>query len=340
MSLSFDEFVQQLESRDLVPARKLKELLARQETPLADAQALAKALIRQGLLTKFQATAAYNGRLKKLVLGDYVLFDKLGEGGMGVVYKARHRRMDRIVAIKMLPAAAMKKPALIERFYREVRAAARLSHPNIVTAYDAGEHDGTHYLVMEFIEGHDLAEIVREHGQMSVAQAVECILQAARGLEYAHQQNVVHRDIKPSNLILAISGQPSANLKSQISNLKSQISNLKSQIPNPKSQIPNRQSAIGNRQSAIGNREGARHGAGSFGRRPFQPTHSHRSTAVDRHRANHGHRRLHEPRTGRGYAACRSSLRCLQSGVYVVLVADRASSLRGRDDGQQDLGAS
>jgi formylglycine-generating enzyme required for sulfatase activity len=92
---------------------------------------------------------------------------------------------------------------LIERFYREVRAAARLSHPNIVTAYDAGEQDGTHYLVMELVEGGDLAEVVRRHGALPVAQAVECIVQAAAGLEYAHQQNVVHRDLKPSNLILA-----------------------------------------------------------------------------------------------------------------------------------------
>ncbi|MDA1053190.1 MAG: protein kinase [Planctomycetota bacterium] len=223
MSLSFDEFVKQLEGSHLVSSRQLQELLAHHDAPPADGQALAKALIRKGLLTKFQATAAYNGRLKKLVLGEYVLLDKLGEGGMGVVYKAWHRRMDRIVALKTLPAAALKKPELVERFYREVRAAAKLSHPNIVTAHDAGEYDGTHYLVMEYVEGHDLAEVVREQGRMSVAQAVEFILQAARGLEYAHQQNIVHRDIKPSNLIVAFSGQPSANPQSKIENQKSAI---------------------------------------------------------------------------------------------------------------------
>ena len=90
----------------------------------------------------------------------------------------------------------------MERFRREVQALARLSHPNIVAVHDAGEADGTHFYVMDLVDGEDLARLVREHGPMPVEQALDCILQAARGLEYAHAQGIVHRDIKPSNLIL------------------------------------------------------------------------------------------------------------------------------------------
>ena len=107
---------------------------------------------------------------------------------------------------RCLPAAAMKSPDAVERFYREVQAAAKLSHPNIVAAHDASEHEGIHYLVMEYVDGKDLAAIVQEQGPLSVAQAVECILQAARGLEYAHAKGIVHRDIKPSNLLLTPNG--------------------------------------------------------------------------------------------------------------------------------------
>ena len=96
----------------------------------------------------------------------------------------------------------MKQAGAVERFHREVEAAAKLSHPNIVTAYDAGEHQGMHYLAMEYVEGKDLASIVKDRGPLGVREAVECVLQAARGLQYAHEQGIVHRDIKPGNLLL------------------------------------------------------------------------------------------------------------------------------------------
>ncbi len=119
-----------------------------------------------------------------------------------MVLKARHRRMDRVVALKTLPPHAMREPEAVQRFYREVKAAARLVHPNIVTAYDAGEQEGIHYLVMEYVEGQDLATLVKEHGPLPVAQALDCLIQAGRGLAYAHSQGVIHRDIKPGNLLV------------------------------------------------------------------------------------------------------------------------------------------
>lgn len=135
-------------------------------------------------------------------LGDYTLLEIIGSGGMGTVYKAIHRPMDRLVALKTLPPALTESPDALRRFRREAQAVARLSHPNIVVAHDAGEADGVHFLVMELIDGEDLARLVRDQGPLPVEQAVDFLLQAARGLEYAHGVGVIHRDIKPSNLLL------------------------------------------------------------------------------------------------------------------------------------------
>jgi serine/threonine protein kinase len=121
---------------------------------------------------------------------------------MGQVFQARHRTMDRIVALKVLPQEAVRSPRAVERFRREVKAAAKLSHPNIVTAYDAGAHEGIHYLVMEYVDGQDLGRVLVEGGPLPVDRAVDYILQAAQGLEYAHTEGIVHRDIKPGNLLL------------------------------------------------------------------------------------------------------------------------------------------
>ena len=167
---------------------------------------LAQELFRCKRLTRFQVHAVYQGKTRGLVVGNYVVLDKLGQGGMGQVYTARHTRMDRVVAIKVLPAAATKSPEAVKRFQREVKAAARLTHPHIVTAYDADEYRGVHFLVMEHVDGQDLASLVREKGPLPVKQAVDCIVQAARGLEYAHHQGVIHRDIKPHNLLLNTQG--------------------------------------------------------------------------------------------------------------------------------------
>jgi formylglycine-generating enzyme required for sulfatase activity len=141
-----------------------------------------------------------------LVLGDYSGLHPIGAGGMGTVYKAVHRHMERVVALKVVREDAVASPDAIARFQREVKAAARLEHPNIVTAYDAGEQRGICYLVMEFVDGCDLARHVREQGPLAVEQAVDCAIQAARGLGYAHQQGMIHRDIKPANLMLGRSG--------------------------------------------------------------------------------------------------------------------------------------
>ena len=135
-------------------------------------------------------------------IGDYDIQEELGAGGMGRVYKGVHRLMGRVVAVKVLRASIRNHPTARLRFEREVRAAAQLTHPNIVTAYDAREDNGVLYLVSEFVDGTDLAKLIREKGPLRPRHAVSHILQAAQGLRYAHEQGMVHRDIKPSNLLI------------------------------------------------------------------------------------------------------------------------------------------
>src|SRR5262249_11574204 len=129
----------------------------------------------------------------------------LGTGGMGAVYKAEHRLMKRLVALKVINEELIAKPAAVERFRREVEAAARLSHPNIVTAHDAEQIGNAHFLVMEFVEGTSLDRIVKNQGPLSVATACDYVRQAALGLQHAFERGMVHRDIKPQNLMLTSS---------------------------------------------------------------------------------------------------------------------------------------
>ena len=135
-------------------------------------------------------------------LGNYGILDTIGQGGMGTVFRAEHRRMLREVALKVLSPNIFKNPQAIQRFHRETRVAAKLTHPNIVTAYDADEYQGVHFLVMEIVEGTTLSALVQSSGPLPVKTAVEYIVQAARGFDYAHSKGIVHRDIKPGNLML------------------------------------------------------------------------------------------------------------------------------------------
>lgn len=169
-----------------------------------DARLLADSLIQQGKLTRYQAHMLLVGKPRGLVFDTYVILEKLGQGGMGMVFKAQHRRMKRLVALKVLSPAITKNPNAVQRFQREVEAAAKLIHPNIVAAYDADEAKDVHFLVMEFVEGSDLSKLVKKNGPLQVGQAVQCIIQAAHGLLHAHQSGIIHRDIKPHNLLISL----------------------------------------------------------------------------------------------------------------------------------------
>lgn len=136
-------------------------------------------------------------------LRDYRLLSKLGSGGMGTVYKALHTQMGRVVAVKTLPVHRRSSTAL-SRFTREIEAVSKLDHPNIVRAFDAGETDDAHFLAMEYIEGVNLQQLVRQVGPLSVVNACEIVRQAALGVQHAHEHGLIHRDIKPSNIMLDV----------------------------------------------------------------------------------------------------------------------------------------
>lgn len=140
------------------------------------------------------------------IMGGYRVGKRLGRGGMGEVFLAEHRSMGRTVALKVLPSRWLNHAGSIERFNDEIRAASRLMHPNIVTAFDAGQAEGIHYLAMEFVDGKTLSQIVADEGPMSIGDATSAIRQAAFALHHAHAAGIIHRDVKPSNLMRSREG--------------------------------------------------------------------------------------------------------------------------------------
>ncbi len=181
---------------------------------VTDVNELGDALIRAGLLTKYQFDQILAGTTHGLVLGNHKILDRLGAGGMGMVFLAEHLFLNRREAVKVLPVDEDCPSQLLARFYSEMQVLAELRHPNIVTAFDAGQVNGSFpgqptllYLAMELVDGGDLEQYVINHGPASISQACEWIRQAAIGLHEAHDRYLIHRDIKPSNLLLTKQGQ-------------------------------------------------------------------------------------------------------------------------------------
>lgn len=183
-----------------------REGLADLEAAFAEPKLLAKELVRRDWLTPFQVNQIFQGRAAELTLGPYVLLERLGQGGMGQVFKARHQVMNRIVALKVIRAERLGNVEAIARFRREIQSAAQVAHTHIVLAHDAGQVGDQHFLVMEYIEGVDLARLVKKTGPLPVAQACDYVRQAALGLQHAHERGLVHRDVKPSNLLVSADG--------------------------------------------------------------------------------------------------------------------------------------
>ena len=156
-----------------------------------------------------RAKAALRGEPPPRRLGEYELWEEIGRGGMGIVYKARHSKLGRQVILKTLFPERLGDAQALARFYREMRAVGRLDHANIVRPIYAGEADGIPYLVMEYAEGRDLAEVLARCGRVAVPDACEIVREAACGLQYIHEHGLVHRDIKPSNLLLTSPPSPS-----------------------------------------------------------------------------------------------------------------------------------
>ncbi len=205
-----DEFLELVRKSEVVEDKKLTTYLdkVRAAQPLPNNPAvMAGLLVRDGLLTNFQAEQFLQGRWRRFSLGKYKVLEKLGAGGMGTVYLCEHKLMRRRVAVKVLPSAKADDASSLERFYREARAVAALDHPNIVRAYDIDQDDKLHFLVMEHVDGSSFQEIVKKAGPMDVLRACHYIRQAALGLQHAHETaGIVHRDIKPGNILVDRNG--------------------------------------------------------------------------------------------------------------------------------------
>jgi serine/threonine protein kinase len=199
-TVSRPDFVDQLRRTQLLSGPEMEQLAARfagVRGPDAAAE-----LVADGTLTRYQVGQLLAGQGARLRLGQYVLLDRLGEGGAGHVFKAVHPVLRRVVAIRIIAPEVVREPPAWAWFLREVRAAAQLHHPNVALASDVSEAEGVHFVVMEYVDGPALDTLVRSHGLMPVRLACRVFREAAAALQAAHQQGVIHRDIKPSNLLV------------------------------------------------------------------------------------------------------------------------------------------
>ena len=195
-----------LESADsLLTALRTSGLLSSEQLAVharAAPDAALRRLVRSDAVTVYQLKKVRSGKTADLFVGPYVVTDKLGEGGMGKVYRARDAG-GQTVALKVVRSALLTHPTIRGRYAREVQATAKLDHPNIVRVFDAGEADGKFYLAMEFVDGIDLSRLMRDYRMLEVTEACEYVRQAALGLQHAHDMGFVHRDVKPSNIVVA-----------------------------------------------------------------------------------------------------------------------------------------
>ncbi len=201
--VDFDGFRRAVVELGLIDSVMLEVLAVR---AAGDVKSLASLLVRAGKLTAYQAGALAQGKAKGLVIGPCLVLEKRGQGGMGVVFRAKHRESGGVVALKILLPSFGRDRDAVSRFRREFEVAARLDHPNVVRAMEADEDRGVQFLTMEYVEGHDLDDLVRSVGPLPIKQALHCVIQAARGLAAAHEAGIIHRDVKPGNLMLDAAG--------------------------------------------------------------------------------------------------------------------------------------
>jgi serine/threonine-protein kinase len=199
---SIDGLITALQDADLLSPTQMDELVMNLQTGFVEPAHLAEDLVLRRWLTLYQAKEIFLGRTWQLILGKYVVLDQLGAGGMAVVFKARHRHLGRVDALKVIRPRHLANPKVLDCFLHGAEAAARLGHANIVTTYDVDEAHGRHFVAMEYVEGTDLERLVRRAGPLLVRPACEYVRQAALGLQHAFERGVVHRDVKPHNLML------------------------------------------------------------------------------------------------------------------------------------------
>jgi serine/threonine protein kinase len=195
-----DEFFQVLQQSELLDAQQLKKWKSRNDLP-NEAKLLAKQMVVEGDITLFQGNQLLQGRHRGFRLGDYTILNLLSEGSKDAVYLAKHHTMNRRVAIKVIKLNEANCESTRQRFFREARITALLDHANIVKVFDFIDENGQHCLVMEYVEGTKLREMIDRQGHLPYKEALDYIRQAALGLQHAHDQGIIHRNINPSNLL-------------------------------------------------------------------------------------------------------------------------------------------
>jgi hypothetical protein len=199
-----DELLDLVRKSGLVDAARLDAFISRANTDSGPptSKHWAGLLVGSGLLTRFQAEQLLLGKWRGFTVGRYRVLERLGSGGTGTVYLCEHLKVRRKVAVKVLPTIRANNPAALGRFHREARAAGVLNHPNLVKCHDIDQEGELHYLVMEYVDGSSLHEIVYRSGPLDPVRAAQYIRQAAQGLQHAHEAGLVHRDVKPANILV------------------------------------------------------------------------------------------------------------------------------------------
>ncbi len=206
---SVEELLQLIRKSGMIEEGKLTDYLQRRQVGRGlptDPREAGDTMIRDGLLTAFQAEQFLLGKWRGFTIGKYKLLERVGIGGMGQVFLCEHMFMKRRVAIKVLPPAKAEQPAALGRFYREARAAGSLEHPNIVRTHDIDQDGNLHFIVMEYVDGANLLDIVKKFGPMNINRAVHYIRQVGLGLDFAFRGGIIHRDIKPGNILVDRTG--------------------------------------------------------------------------------------------------------------------------------------
>ena len=202
---SVEELLQLIRKSGMVDEQKLSTYLQRRQLARGlppDPRVFADELVQDGLLTYFQSEQFLLGKWRGFTIGKFKLLERVGVGGMGQVFLCEHMFMRRRVAVKVLPPAKADQPAALGRFYREARAAGGLDHPNIVRTHDIDQDGNLHFIVMDYVDGPNLLDIVKKFGPMDLGRAVSYVHQVAGGLDHAFRNALIHRDIKPGNVLI------------------------------------------------------------------------------------------------------------------------------------------
>ena len=206
MEISVQQFIEQLTQTGVMTSDEVSTFMERMVAPPASVEGLSAAMIAAEKLTPFQSQHVRKANAEQLIVGEYLLLDTVGTGGMGQVYRARHRQTGELVALKMMPSKTRDSPTVLNRFEREMQIACELRHPHVAKVLEGDASDPRPWFAMELVPGTDLQQYVDEHGPLDLDTAIGYIEQAAQGIGFLHEEGIIHRDIKPSNLILTPEG--------------------------------------------------------------------------------------------------------------------------------------